>query len=123
MRGDSFLLTAGQHVACWLAALEVPLHISSDPVVVVFQQEKTPLGLPISLPSWEILHSTFVKRIPRPIFYTGQLPSCSFCLCLWSEMLQWNRQLCPGLFFGIPLSVQHDLFNAVVKMKNKLRYH
>lgn len=32
MRGDSFLLTAGQHVACWPTALEVPLHISSDPV-------------------------------------------------------------------------------------------
>jgi len=68
MRGENFSLTAGQDAACWPAALEVLLHISSDPVVVAFPHKKRPWGPPVPLASQEILHSGFVKRTPGTIF-------------------------------------------------------
>lgn len=73
MRGESFLLTAGQDAARWPAALKVPLHISSDPVVVLFPHEKRPRGPPASLASGEMLHSGFVKQISGTIFYAAAI--------------------------------------------------
>lgn len=120
MRGEGFLLTAGEDTARWPAALEVPLHISSDPLVVLFPHEKRPRGPPVSLASWEILHSGFVKRIPGTVFYAGaiavMLPFACGCGLKCCSQTDSSVQL-------YSLGPLHLYSTTLVKMKDKLHYH